>query len=333
MKILLGSHHFFPSTGGIETTSALLAGEFSSLGHEVSVVTQTAGENEFPFTVVRRPGGLELLRQVRWCDVFLQNNISLRTMWPLLFVRRPLFIIHQTWISDEHGRVGLLHRFKFFLLGFATSFAISQVIAGQLPTPSRIIGNPYDDGVFRDFGSASRTNDLVFVGRLVSDKGLDVLIDALAILRDSNLLTHLTIAGDGPERPRLEKQIAQLNLQSMVTLVGQRSSKQLVEMLNQHSILVVPSRWREPFGIVALEAIACGCVVVGSDGGGLAEAIGPCGMTFRNGDSRDLSVVLERLLHNAGEREALRRNASSHLAPFAKRRVAMLYLEAMQNAR
>ena len=71
MKILLGSHHFFPSTGGIETVSNLLAREFVALGHEVRVVTQTPGNGDFPFTVVRRPGPLELWRQVRWCNVFL----------------------------------------------------------------------------------------------------------------------------------------------------------------------------------------------------------------------------------------------------------------------
>ena len=84
MKILLGSHHFFPSTGGIETVSNLLAREFVAQGHEVRVVTQTAGNGDFPFVIVRRPGIFELFRQVRWCDVFLQNNISLRTAWPRL---------------------------------------------------------------------------------------------------------------------------------------------------------------------------------------------------------------------------------------------------------
>ncbi|HAK07451.1 MAG TPA: glycosyl transferase family 1, partial [Spartobacteria bacterium] len=49
MKILLGSHHFSPSIGGIETVSDLLAREFVKLGHEVRVITQTLGENDFPF--------------------------------------------------------------------------------------------------------------------------------------------------------------------------------------------------------------------------------------------------------------------------------------------
>ncbi|HJT45671.1 MAG TPA: glycosyltransferase, partial [Chthoniobacterales bacterium] len=227
MKILLGSHYFLPSAGGIETASALLAGEFVQLGHEVRVVTQTAASTEQEFPVIRRPGVFELIRQIRWCDVFLQNNISLRTMWPILFVRRPLFIIHQTWISDEHGRVGWLHRLKFFLLRLGRSFAISDAIAAQLPVPAEKIGNPFDDDVFKDFGDIARNNDLIFVGRLVSDKGLDVLIDALAILRDSEVNARLTVAGDGPERPVIENQIANLKLQSNIYFAGQCDSRRL----------------------------------------------------------------------------------------------------------
>jgi glycosyltransferase involved in cell wall biosynthesis len=95
---------------------------------------------------------------------------------------------------------------------------------------------------------------------------------------------------------------------------------------------VVPSRWREPFGIVALEGIACGCVVVGSAEGGLAEAIGPCGLTFPNGDAQALANALSRLLENPAECDRLRQNAAAHLARFTPRHVAGLYLDAMKSA-
>ena len=168
MKILLGSHHFFPSTGGIETATNLLAREFVAQGNEVRVITQTEGNGDFPFPVVRRPGPLELLRQVRWCDAFLQNNISLRTFWPLLFVRRPFYIAHQTWMTNPDGSTGWQHRLKRFVLRYGTSLAISRAIAEQLPVPSIQVGNPYDDKVFRNSLSEPRTNELIFVGRLVS---------------------------------------------------------------------------------------------------------------------------------------------------------------------
>jgi glycosyltransferase involved in cell wall biosynthesis len=329
VKILLGSHHFFPSTGGIETVTNLLAREFVRLGHEVRVVTQTAGEGDFPFAVVRRPGALELSRQVRWCDIFLQNNISLRTLWPLLFVRRPLFIAHQTWITNPDGSTGWQHRLKRFVLRYATSFAISDAMAGSLSGPCLRAGNPYDDEVFKDSPAELRTSELIFVGRLVSDKGARLLLDAMKLLEAK---PRFTIAGDGPERAALEKQATDLQLRMQVDFVGQQQGEQLARLLRQHQILVVPSLWREPFGIVALEGIACGCVVVGSAGGGLAEAIGPCGVTFPNGDAAALARTIARLLADPDERAQLRQNAPSHLARFTPRRIAGIYLDAMKKA-
>ena len=329
MKILLGSHHFFPSTGGIETVSNLLAREFVELGHEVRLITQTAGGGDFSFPVVRRPGPMELFRQVRWCDVFLQNNISLRTLWPLLFLRRPLCIAHQTWISNADGAVGWQQRLKRFVLRFAKSLAISHAIAEQLPSSSVRVGNPYNDQIFRNHQTA-RAKELIFVGRLVSDKGADLLLEALALLDPR---PRLTIAGDGPERARLEKQATDLKLQSQIDFVGNQTSEQLAKILNEHQILVAPSRWREPFGIVALEGIACGCVAVGSAEGGLAEAMGPCGISFPNGDARALADALARLLGDPAECDRLRRNAGAHLARFTPRHVAKIYLESMEGAR
>jgi len=329
MKILLGSHHFFPSTGGIETVSILLAREFVRRGHEVRVVTQTPGNGDFPFAVVRQPGMFELIRQVRWCDIFLQNNISLRTLWPLLFVRRRLFIVHQTWITNPDGSTGWVHWLKRCVLRRATSFAISGAIAEALPVPSIRVGNPYDNRVFNNPSAEMKKRELIFVGRLVSDKGASLLLDAVKLMKTK---PRLTIVGDGPERGALEKQTADSGLQAQVDFIGSRHGGQLAEALREHEILVAPSLWREPFGIVALEGIACGCVVIGSAGGGLAEAIGPCGVTFPNGDARALADAIGRLLDDPAQRERLRQNAPDHLARFTPPAVAAVYLKTMTKA-
>jgi glycogen(starch) synthase len=327
VKILLGSHHFFPSTGGIETASNLLAREFVKRGHEVRVITQTPGNGDFPFSVVRRSRGFALLRQVRWCDVFLQNNISLRTLWPLLFIHRPLFIAHQTWITNPDGSTGLQHSLKRFVLRYANSFAISAAIADALPGPSIRVGNPYDDEVFKPLPGDARARELIFVGRLVSDKGATLLLEAMALLQAK---PRLTVVGDGPERASLEKQAADLQLKDRVDFAGTQSGAALAKLLRQHQILVVPSLWREPFGIVALEGIACGCVIVGSANGGLADAIGPCGLTFPNGDAHALADAITRLLADPAECERLRQNAAAHLAHFTPGHVAGVYLDAME---
>jgi glycosyltransferase involved in cell wall biosynthesis len=326
MKILLGSHHFFPSTGGIEVVTNLLAREFLRRGHNVRVVTQTAGSAAVDYPVVRRPSPLQLLREVKWCDVFLQNNISLRTAWPLLLVRRPLFVIQQTWITRGAARL-----LKHLVLRKARCFAISRAIARELPVPSTIVGNPYDETLFQQ-RHAQRDGQLAFVGRLVSDKGADLLIEAMRLLSERGLRPGLTIVGDGPEREALVERTKELNLERQSRFLGSQSSAEIAQILSQHQILVVPSRLPEPFGIVALEGIACGCVVIGSAEGGLPEAIGPCGLTFPNGDAGALADRIAELLKAPGKLAAFRSAAGSHLAQFTTVRIAGLYLEEMSAA-
>jgi glycogen(starch) synthase len=87
-----------------------------------------------------------------------------------------------------------------------------------------------------------------------------------------------------------------------------------VNLLNDCIIVVVPSLWPEPFGIVAREGIACGCVVVGSALGRLPDAIGPCGVAFLNGNHVALAGRLTELLRSPQQIAALRARAAAHLA-------------------
>ncbi len=335
MKILFYSPAFLPHVGGLEINVANLAVHFQRAGHEVAVVTTTPGDGPdgFPFRVVRRPSARELLRWTRWCDVYHQANVSLRGLWPLLFVRRPWVASHHSWYCRTDGRVAWQDRLKRYLLRFAAaSIAVSRAVAGDLDTPSTVIPNSYRDDLFRRLPGVERAGDLVFVGRLVSDKGVDVLLDALALLAAEGLRPGLAVIGEGPERLRLEEQARRLGIERQVDFQGTRTGEDLVTVLNRHRILVAPSRYNEPFGIVALEGIACGCVAVGSAGGGLGDAIGPCGETFRNGDAADLSRILGRLLRHPEAHEDYLRHAEAYLAAHTTERTAAAYLRVMEGA-
>ncbi|HEY0513856.1 MAG TPA: glycosyltransferase family 4 protein [Thermoanaerobaculia bacterium] len=335
MKILVYSPAFLPDVGGLEIATAQRAEQLQRAGHEVAVVTITAGPGEelLPYRVIRNPSLRELLRWTRWCDVFYQANVSLRGLWPLLLVRRPWVVSHHSWYRQGDGRIAWRDRLKRWLLRFAaSSIAVSRAVADDLAAPSVVIPNAYRDDLFRRLPDVERTGDLAFVGRLVSDKGADLLLDALARLAAEGLNVRLTMVGDGPEAPRLQEQAARLGLAGQVDFLGLRTGEELVGLLNRHRILVVPSRYDEPFGIVALEGIACGCVVVGSEGGGLKEAIGPCGETFRNGDAAGLARALGRLLRQPELDAGYLEQAGPHLARHTAERAAAAYRREIEGA-
>jgi len=332
MKILLSSHAFYPNLGGLESVSEVLAAEWVRRGHEVRVITQTPGADkpEWAFEVVRQPCAGELMRLVRWSDVFFHNNISLQTAWPLLWMRRPWVIAHQTWIARLDGRLNWQDRLKRRLLRGATNVAISSAVAQSLPVESAVIANPYRDDLFHPLPEVARNKTLVFLGRLVSDKGADLLIDALKLLKADGVIVDLTIIGSGPEEERLEALSREHDVEGQIYFAGSKSGDALVRLLNEHRILVVPSRWAEPFGIVALEGLACGCAVVGSQAGGLADAMGACGLTFPNGNAPALAAAIRELLTRDGLFEQLRANVPEHLAQHTAGSVAAAYLEIFQ---
>ncbi|MBV9658039.1 MAG: glycosyltransferase family 4 protein [Verrucomicrobia bacterium] len=335
MKILLLTHAFHPLVGGLETVAKVLANEFCALGHEVRLVTPTPASSDdddaqrFGFPVYRQPSAVQLLKLTRWCDIFFQNNISLQTWWPLLILRRPWVVAHQTWLTREQGHRGWQDHLKQMLIIFGSPIAISRAMATSLlPVPTVIIGNPYEASRFRILPDVPRDRQLAFLGRLVSDKGMDLVLDALVLLKKEHRLTpSLTVLGDGPEMPHLRAQCTRLGLDAQVTFAGTVTGDDLVRALNRHRILVVPSRLAEPFGVVALEGAACGCLVVGSSQGGLGDAIGEAGLTFPNNRSDALAKQLARALTDQALVAKLRERAPAHLAQFHPRRVAEAYLE------
>lgn len=327
MRILLCSYVFAPSIGGIETVSRILAEKFSRLGSTVTVVTNTPGERvAAPYEVVRRPSMWQLRKLARNADIIFQSNISLKTLLPLLLSGKPIVITHHGCISRADGRRGWREHFKLSLLRFCRNIAISRAVADALPVKSTVIGDPFEPDEFSDSGEGIRIKDVVFLGRLVSDKGCDLVLRALAILKAERIYPSFSVIGEGPEMQALKRLTEELGLSDQVVFRGAIREGRGKEVA-QHKIMVIPSIWTEPFGVVALEGIAAGCAVIASHAGGLPEAVGPCGVLFPNGDVAALAAALKELLANDSLREKLLSERDRHLERFQPETVARKYLE------
>jgi glycosyltransferase involved in cell wall biosynthesis len=184
--------------------------------------------------------------------------------------------------------------------------------------------NPIRLDLFRSTAYRSRERDFIFVGRLIPDKRVDCLVRALALLAQRKVVRTATIVGDGPEREKLQQLAAGLP----VNFVGLQTGKPFAELLAEHRYLVLPSDRNETFGLVVLEGIAAGCTAIGSDHGGVPEAVGPCGALFAAGDVD----ALAELLINPPVIPDFDRLAAEHLAPFDPQKVAQEYLQLFERA-
>jgi len=221
-------------------------------------------------------------------------------------------VAHHTWIARMDGTLAAVDRLKLWAIRRAANVAVSKVIAAKLGVKARVIPNPYRDEVFRRTNMGTRDGDFMFLGRLVSDKGADLLLEALGMLK-----ARATIVGEGPERQALEAQARRLGID--VKFTGSRRGEELAAMLNNHRV-------------VALEAMACGCVPVVAAAGGLPEAVGDAGVTFEKGDARALAECLAGLLGDEARLEELRRRAPAHLERHRAAVVAGQYLEVIGKA-
>jgi len=327
MKILLCSYAFAPSVGGIETNSWILAEQFSRLGSSVTLVTQTPGETaSTTYEIVRRPSLRTLRRLARRADIIFQNNISLQTLLPLQFCGKPIVITHHTYLTRTDGTLGWQDRVKRVLLRAFHNVAGAKAIADTLPVRSKMIDNVFQSDEFTFDEGQVRDRDIVFMGRLVSDKGCDVALRALSRLKSEGVYPSFTVIGDGPEMPALRRLTEELGLQEQVEFRGAMREGRGREVA-RHKIMVIPSVWPEPFGLVAVEGLAAGCVSAASNVGGLPEAVGPCGLLFPKGDAEALAAILKTLVADSCLREQLLAQRDNHLRRFHPEVVARNYLE------
>jgi len=130
---------------------------------------------------------------------------------------------------------------------------------------STIIPNGIDKDEIDAILPAEAASDVIFVGRLIREKHVDVLVDAVGILRQTSPRIRCLVIGDGPERMNLEEKVISMNLSGNILFTGFfKRSEEMIAYMKSSRVFVLPST-REGFGISALEALATGLPVVTID--------------------------------------------------------------------
>ena len=165
------------------------------------------------------------------------------------------------------------------------------------------------------------------VSRLEHIKGMDLVIPAFVEVRKRFPDVQLLVVGDGSLRAAMEQQAMALGCDDAVTWAGRQPQESLPQYYGEMDIVLMPSR-SEGFGLTAIEAMACGCVVVASDVGGLPEVVrdGVCGLLHRSEDVKDMAEKICSLIASPELYRSLQKNALQHVQKFSFQRYAKLIL-------
>jgi len=350
VKLLLYSHFFAPSVGGVESIVLSLARGLAGLRDsngapqfEITLATQTPAGNyddrAHPFRIIRLPGLPQLWRLIRKSDVVHVAGPALAPLLIAWLSRKPLVIEHHGYqgtcpngllfhhpsgtvcpghflagnyreclkcnAKSEGSAKSLWLLLSAFLRNAASRHAAANVapsahVASRQALP-RTTTIPH--GVEDKHGSAFTPQDaatvnrktFAYLGRLVVEKGLSVLLQAAHLLRAEGHQVVLVLIGDGPDRPRLEEQIVALGLANDVRITGFLSGESLNATLRDMGAIVIPTTMEETAGLSAMEQMLLGRTVIASATGGLGELVRDAGLTFSPGDPHSLAAAMRRI--------------------------------------
>ena len=168
----------------------------------------------------------------------------------------------------------------------------------------------------------STNTPFVYIGRLVVEKGVGVLVQASSLLKKRGRLFQVRIIGDGPERAALEAMAKKLDVTVEVQFMGFKEGEELATVLEIPCILVMPSICQDVAPFAPLEHMIRARPIIASDIGGLSEEVGDAGLKFPPGDSEGLADQMERILldpvlaerlGNKGRKRVLERYTSERM--------------------
>jgi glycogen(starch) synthase len=343
MRIIIWTDGFWPEIGGLEVFCMRLVTALQRRGHACLVVSNSppglAARHDpyeqipvhrFTFQDALTRGDLKLFHReqeacARVVEEFDPQVIHVNAMYRSIlgFVvmqrnrRRPAVLtLHDSHLYRRHDTLREAVMENIDLVAAVSNSirrdALAQVpgIAGKLHLVSNAL-----PALRIPPAPLPRGHRLLAFGRLVRDKGFDLAIEAFAEIARQFPEATLTVAGDGEERSRLEAQAGKAGLGLRVHFPGWIDPDDAPALINRHSLVIMPSRWQEPFGLVALQAAQMGRPIVASRVGGIPEIVldGVTGKLFANENVAELTQAIRELLEDPALAEKMGRQAQAHV--------------------
>jgi glycogen synthase len=279
--------------------------------------------------------GFDLVHSHDWLVAAAAEPLARRHERPwIVTVHATEFGRHQGWVdkypqSHIHGVEAAMVRSADVVIAcsnymrghIASAFGISPRRVTVIPNgidPADLQPAETDLGDLRARYAPPGERLVLLVGRLVYEKGFHLALDALAgaVRRLGDV--RFVVAGTGTAEAELKKQARKLGLTRHGSFLGWVGDDMLHSLYRVSDVCIVPSIY-EPFGLVALEAMASGCLTIVADTGGLREVVpgdGSVGLRFRSRDSDSLGEILEHVLADDDARRRLVAAAREHVLKF-----------------
>ncbi len=329
MRVLFWAGHFWPYIGGVQVLGAKLVLAMRERGYEVAVVTSHGALDlpdqgryqgvpicRFPFWKALDARDVGLMTRTteevsRLKRAFKPDLIHINFTDPTAFFHfrtsgahpAPLLISIRIGLPKEGGGRdtllgAMLRSAQWVTANSAAVLAEARRLVPEIASYSSLVYNGLDAPVTPPLPLPMNPPRLLCVGMLTPVKGFDLAVTAFASLARRFPHMRLVIGGDGPARKNLEQQAAELGVSHRIDFVGWVRPDGVAALMNSATLVIMPSRWEEAFGLVALEAALMARPVVATHVGGLPEVVadGQTGLLVEKDDPEALAGAIAVLL-------------------------------------
>jgi len=347
MKVLIVSKYFYPVIGGIETNAFHVAKELVEKGIGVTVLASGddySRERIKGIHVIRLPTRLRIGPTPISPDVFteiLGQEFDIANLhepnpsqnffaYLALRLKRKPYVV--TYHSDIEPHTLSIKLMKFFYVNIFQRFFLLRKARKIMPTSPQyielsdilhhfrhkceIVPNGVDLSFFKP-GKKTQGKKILFVGRLIYYKGLQYLIKAMPEILEEVPGARLAIVGDGSLKTEWKALAKRLQVDNKITWLGQLSDNDMLKEYQKCDVFVLPSIYKtEAFGIVLLEAMACGKPCVGTNVSGTEFVLEGSGIAVDPCDEEQLATAIVRVLKDRKLAKDMSRKSLSKIKDF-----------------